>query len=97
MVSEFTSASGHKMYGIRSIFHDVRISGVKLEKFYFYLLLGSNRPIALIGDDFISCCSFTHEPKQDILANIDLSYYCEEHGDVGDKTIDVFELLAQYE
>lgn len=92
---EFTSASGHKMYGVGSSFHNVRVSGIYLKEFYFHLLLGSNRSVALLGDDFILCCRFTHEPKQDILADIDVLCYQEEHRLAVDRDTDIFELLSK--
>lgn len=47
--------------------HDIRLSDVCIKEFYFYLALDVNRPVSLLGDDFISCCKFEHEIGSDII------------------------------
>jgi len=80
----FRSASGNTMYGILCEAKNVKLSGVTLEHFYYYLIIEykdrdecknckysekGNRRLALIGDDFISCCGFNHSKNSDIIIN----------------------------
>lgn len=65
----FRSASGHEMVAYPCMLRNVRISDVHLDSFVFYLSLAIESNVALIGDDFISCCSFVHSIGSDIIIN----------------------------
>lgn len=65
----FHSASGDELIGYPCIVHNVEISGEKVKNFCFYLIINTDRPIALLGDDFISCCDFSHNKHEDIIIN----------------------------
>lgn len=63
----FKSASGDDMIGYLCKATNVEIDNVVLNQFYYYLTLNTEYPIALLGDDFISCCNFTHSTHSDII------------------------------
>ena len=65
----FHSASGNQMKGYLVCVRNAIISGTVLEEFYYFLVTNVEYSVALMGDDFISCCRFSHEPKQDILVD----------------------------
>lgn len=69
LTKDFTSASGNLMKGYLCKATDVRIGGTIFGQFYYYLIVDINHPIALLGDDFISCCNFVHETNSDIIIN----------------------------
>lgn len=74
-VTEFTSAAGNKILGVKCHVNDIIISGMLIHDFYFYLT-NTDRKVALLGDDFISCCTFKHIPDGDILIdNFDSNKY----------------------
>lgn len=66
---DFRSASGNYMKGFLCKATDVKIGDAILSKFYYYLVFNINHKIALLGDDFISCCNFIHESNSDIIIN----------------------------
>lgn len=50
--------------------------GTMLKRFYYYLILENSLDKALLGDDFISCCTFNHKTKRDIIITaIDMDLY----------------------
>lgn len=63
----FKSASGNELLGYPCVVHNVEISGEHFENFCFYLIINSDRNIALLGDDFISHCDFKHKKQGDII------------------------------
>ncbi len=63
---EFVSASGGSFYGYPISVKEVKVGGVKLPTFLFYLVLENKRDIALLGFDFIDRCSFSHKTDSDI-------------------------------
>ena len=63
---EFYSATGHSMMGFPCAFNQIRLSGEMIEWFPFYLVLDTDRKVALIGNDFITHCKFHHDPNGDI-------------------------------
>lgn len=73
----FHSASGTPMLGVLSKVNNISISGHLLRApFYYYLILDIESPLALLGDDFISCCDFSHKVNGDIkITYIDEKYY----------------------
>ena len=63
---EMSSASGGKMKGYLMKARDVYIYGKLFPEFFFYLTFDTERQTVLLGNDFISCCSFTHNIGGDI-------------------------------
>lgn len=63
----FNSASGGELWGYPCVVHDVMLSNTVIDTFCFYVIVNTNRNIALLGDDFISCCTFKHEAYNDIV------------------------------
>lgn len=63
---EFESVSGHTVLGTRVHTKNVEIDNVQISDFYYYLIFGSLKKRALLGDDFISHCSFSHSTNGDI-------------------------------
>ena len=64
--NEFTSASGDAFIGYPCYCDDLRIGDVQVKRFYYYIVF-NDIPKALLGDDFISCCTFCHSFKDDIV------------------------------
>lgn len=63
------------------------------EKGDYYLILDNNLNKALLGDDFISCCTFHHQPKGDIVITaIDMDLYALSYETFAD-CIDISEVL----
>ena len=74
---EFSSASGNELKGYPCVIHNAKLNGVVIKDFCFYLILDTRRKIALIGDDFVSCCDFHHIIDGDIVIDSfdsDLAY-----------------------
>lgn len=77
---KFISASGDSMEGYLCEASDIFISGSMLPKFYYYLVLDVKKEVALLGDDFISCCGFRHNVKDSIIIeSFDSSEYMKNH------------------
>jgi len=77
----FKSATDTEFCGYLCSCSDVKINGVPLKKFYFYLVLNDSVNKALLGDDFISCCTFSHQPQSDIcITAIDMDSYVQFYG-----------------
>lgn len=73
---EFKSASGHKLYGYPCIAKNVKFDNIDFKEFYFFLVLDTDRKIALLGDDFISSSVFYHDEGGDIyVASINTESY----------------------
>lgn len=90
----FTAATGHTMTGIKCHAKDIIISGVEIPDFYYYIT-DSNRSVALLGDDFISCCSFKHVPGDDILIDdINLEMYKRNNQGNYVNSKDILEILS---
>lgn len=68
-INTFKSASGHDINTILCCAKNVFLSGVELDRLYFWLAIDMGIPKALLGDDFISCCSFSHNVGGDIFIN----------------------------
>lgn len=88
----FTSASGNQFIGYPCYCDDLKIGDVQIRRFYYYIVF-SDMPKALLGDNFISCCTFTHSFKSDIIVT---SFHSEEYHRQCEniiKNMDVFEML----
>ena len=76
----FYSAPDGKMGGYLVKAENVMLYGTVLKSFYYYLILDNRLDKALLGDDFISCCTFTHKPKSDIIiTTIDMDMYSSSY------------------
>ncbi len=73
----FTSATGHIFYGYPCYCDNIKLGDIILKRFYYYLVLDSSRSKALIGDDFISCCTFSHSYESDIVVT---GFHAEKYG-----------------
>lgn len=85
----FHSATNGEMNGYLVKAKNVMLYSTTLKNFYYYLVLDNHLNKALLGDDFISCCTFSHRPQGDIvISTIDMdsytSAYSEEHVDCFD-------------
>lgn len=63
----FRSASGNDMTGYLVCAESIKISAFVLQKFFYYLVTNVNVNVALLGDDFISHCTFWHDNQADII------------------------------
>lgn len=76
----FYSATDGKMGGYLVKAENVMLYGTVLKSFYYYLILDNRLDKALLGDDFISCCTFNHKPKSDIIiTTIDMDMYSSSY------------------
>lgn len=91
--NEFSSASGDSFIGYPCYCDNLKIGDVQIKRFHYYIVF-NDKPKALLGDDFISCCTFNHGFKSDIVVT---AFNSEEYGRqcVSDaKRVDVFEILS---
>ncbi len=63
------SASGHELECIPSYKENVIMSSEKIDKLFYYIALNVGTNKILLGDDFISCCEFSHDIDGDIIIN----------------------------
>ena len=94
---EFVSASGDTMFGYKIHANDVMIDNTNFSDFYYYFILNSKRAIALLGDDFIECCYFSHIPHEGIdISKFDFEDYgtMEENDIRNDELIEFIDSLA---
>lgn len=76
----FYSATDGKMKGYLVKAENVMLYGTMLKRFYYYLILDNSLDKALLGDDFISCCTFNHQTKRDIIITaIDMELYSQSY------------------
>lgn len=56
--------------------HNVKICGLNLEHFYYYLVPQNKRAVALLGNDFLRYCEYTHKIEGNIyITKIDMDAY----------------------
>ena len=55
--------------GIPYKFNDVKIGNMRLQQLLCYVIFKSNKSIALLGDDFVSCCKYNHNYSEDIIVD----------------------------
>lgn len=92
----FKSASGHIMSAYPCCYKDVVLAGCKFEYFKFYVVLENTANIAVVGDDFISCCSFVHTLKSDIVINgFDNELY-KKHILINENALETIELFKKH-
>lgn len=76
----FVSVSGHNIVGYLCKAENVIISGTLFKTFYYYLIVDELCKVALIGNDFISYCSFEHSVNGYIeINNFDEKSYANKH------------------
>lgn len=76
----FKSASGTDMAGYLCKSRNVLVDETEFKEFFYYLTFDTNRKLALLGDDFISCCDFVHSAGNDILIRgFDRARYTGQH------------------
>lgn len=91
---DFYSATDGKMGGYLIRAENVMLYNTVLKNFYYYLILDNGLDKALLGDDFISCCTFSHQPKKDIIiTTIDMNMYSASYGDKAD-CVDIAEIVS---
>jgi len=91
---KFMSATGHIFYGYPCFCNNVKLDDVFFKQFYYYLVLDNSISKALIGDDFISCCTFSHSFESDIVVTgFNLEKY-QEKCISGANALNVFEILS---
>ena len=89
----FYSATDGKMGGYLVKAENVMLYGTVLKKFYYYLILDNSLDKALLGDDFISCCTFNHQPKSDIIITaINMDMYASSYSGKAD-CVDIAEIV----
>ena len=72
----FLSASGTEMHGYLVCAEKVSLSDYPVDRFYYYLITDVNDEVALLGNDLLSCCKFSHEEMGDIeVLDFDQSLY----------------------
>lgn len=90
----FHSATNGEMKGYLVKARDVMLYKTCLKDFYYYLVLDNNLNKALLGDDFISCCTFNHRPQGDIvITTIDTASYSAFYKADNAKCFDISEIL----
>lgn len=90
---DFYSATDNKMDGYLVRAENVMLYSTVLKNFYYYLILDNSLDKALLGDDFISCCTFSHQPKRDIIiTTIDMDMYSASYDGKTD-CVDIAEIV----
>lgn len=91
----FYSATNGKMGGYLVRAKNIMLYSTVLESFYYYLVLDNSLDKALLGDDFISCCTFSHQPKGDIvITTIDMNLYSSPYKNNMD-CVDISEIIRE--
>ena len=62
----FRSASGTDMHGYLVCADNMSLSDYPVQLFFYYLIVDVDDAVALLGNDLISCCDFTHKDGDDI-------------------------------
>ena len=77
----FLSASGTEMHGYLVCAEGMKLSDYPIDKFYYYLIVDVDDVLALLGDDLLSCCEFSHRKKTDIeVSGFDEPLYQSAYG-----------------
>lgn len=90
----FTSASNDSFTGYSCYCDDLRIGDVEIKRFYYYIVF-NDKPKALLGDDFISCCIFSHGYKGDIVVTAFNYEGYEKQYISSENSMNIFEVLFQ--
>ena len=87
----FVSASGNQIKGYLVDSPNVTIGNYKNEHFYYYFIPQNKRPIALLGNDFLRFCEYTHKIEGNIyITKIDMVAYKSYY----ENAIDIDEISA---
>ena len=92
----FVSASGDEFKGYLVKARSISFERCKLPFFYYYLVVKNKRVIALLGEDFVDKCRFTHEPNDDICITQfdDISYNADLSGAISeDELIELIDAI----
>lgn len=75
--SVFTAASGSEFLGYLTYADNVTIGNTDFPRFYYYIIIENDRVIALLGEDFLDNCQYSHSFHGDIeITDFDFdSYY----------------------
>lgn len=80
LVKKFEDASGDKILGFLTDIGNVKIGNTKLQHFYYYFVPKNNSAFALVGNDFLNKCEFTHSINGNIVINkFDEDGYYQSH------------------
>lgn len=90
---KFMSASDNCFDGYLCCCSDLRIGEIQIKKFYYYIVF-NDTPKALLGDDFISCCIFSHGFQSDIVVTSFNFKEYEKQGANDVQTMNVFEVFS---
>ena len=91
----FLSASGTEMHGYLVCAEKVSLSNYPVDRFYYYLITDVNDEVALLGNDLLSCCKFSHEKMGDIeVLDFDQSLYQKTYSGAV-KDADLQKLIAE--
>lgn len=64
---EFIAVGGQKLTGVWVCADKVVVDDLEVDKFYYCVLIDCEKPVALLGNDFIAACTFTHSAGKDII------------------------------
>ena len=79
---DFVSASGRSFQGYLVHAKNVLVGGELFADFYYYLILENDRILALLGEDFLENCGYSHEPHGDIkITTFDFESYGKHRED----------------
>ncbi|MBR5377065.1 MAG: hypothetical protein IK139_07260 [Lachnospiraceae bacterium] len=91
-----STAAGQILEGYACVVKNVTISGRSFKKLYFYIVTNIDKPLALIGDDIVSFCSFHHQRKSDICnIGFDEEGYVEEFTKENKNILDLNRLFEE--
>lgn len=91
---KFLSATGNAFVGYPAHIDNIVIGNYKFPKFYYYIVIDrlfNNKQIAILGDNFIDCCDFSHKAHGNILiSGFDFDAYAHEsHSISTDEILDI--------
>lgn len=91
--NKFTSASGNTFIGYPCYCDNLKIGNIQMKRFYYYIVF-HDKPKALLGDDFISCCTFSHGFKSDIIVTAFHFEEYEQQCTYDADSVDVFSIIS---
>lgn len=91
---KYTVANGQSIITYPCIIDSISLDGIIISNFMFRIILDKEANRFLIGDDFISCCKFTHE----IGGAIEISEFSQSRYDIKHNKVmvDLKEVLRGY-
>lgn len=80
MVKQFSSATGDKIYGFLTDMGEIDIGNTHFTHFYYYFVPRNKTAFALLGNDFLNNCEFSHSLQGNILiTKFDEDNYINTH------------------